>query len=348
MHSFMMRLNSVLAVLTLIVGAWFAAPSLAQAQTSAESRALQERVQRLEQDLNILQRQIHRGSGPSSVNAPPAYSGGESSAQFGQLSSRVDELENLIRQMNGRMEELENKQRSTAQRVEKLVEDVDFRLAQIERKELQSAAPSPAAQPAAPSAPAAAAQPQQPQANAQAGRDAPISSLEPRSLGSIPAGTGAGNSAQNGAARTAAAAGAGAAGAAGVKLPNGSPKEQYDYATGLLQKGDYDSAQIALAEFVKVNDKDALASSAQYWLGESFFARKQYKEAAQAFLQGYQKYPKGTKAPDSLLKLGLSLNNLRETQQACVVLKKLLTEYPTVEPRIKTAAQREQQQAQCK
>lgn len=321
-----------------------AAVSPALAQSQGEMRVLVDRMQRLEQDLNTLQRQVYRGGGgPTSVNAPPAGAAGGGSGDYGLLMSRVDELEQLLRQLTGRIEEIENRGRVTAQRVDKLVEDMDFRLAQIERKE--------AAAPATPAGPQPGPATAGPAPAPAAGGSLPVGSLEPRNLGTIPAGSvpAGGASAQPQQVAAAGAAGAAAAGAAQrAKLPDGSPREQYDFATGLLQKGDYDGAQVALAEFVRRNDKDPLASSAQYWLGESHYARKQYKESAQAFLSGYQKYPKGAKAADSLLKLGMSLEQLKETQQACVVFRKVLAEYPNAETRIKGAAQREIQQGNCK
>ena len=72
----------------------------------------------------------------------------------------------------------------------------------------------------------------------------------------------------------------------------------------------------------------SLAGSAQYWLGETFYAQGDFKRAAQTFLQGYKKYPKSLRAPDSLLKLGISLNRLGQPEQACAAYQAVSAEYP--------------------
>lgn len=331
----------------LLAGGLAAPVPRAAAQTQNELRAVIDRMQRLEAEVNQLQRQVYRGGAtpsgaPAAGGAAYSGAGGDlSTQQFNMLAGRLDELEAQIRTLTGRLEELDHRTNQTAQRTDKLVQDVDFRLAQMERQSQQGASAAPTA--AAPAAGAPATSP-------SAGGQLPTSSAQPGILGTIPA-----NSVPAGQrSETAPAAGGqvasapqAAAGAARAKLPAGSPQEQYNYATSLLHKGDYAGAEAALTEFVNVNGKDPLASAAQYWLGESHFARKQYKESAQAFLDGYQKYPKGSKAPDSLLKLGLSLQNLKQKQESCAVYKQLLKEYPNAEARIKQAAQREQKEGGC-
>mgnify|MGYP001306049203 CR=1 FL=1 len=90
-------------------------------------------------------------------------------------------------------------------------------------------------------------------------------------------------------------------------LPNTTPKKQYEFATSLLKVGDYNTAERAFREFVKSNSKHELAGNAQYWYAETFRIRQLYTDAASAYLEGYQKYPKSQKAPINLLKLGVSL-----------------------------------------
>ena len=91
------------------------------------------------------------------------------------------------------------------------------------------------------------------------------------------------------------------------ELPAGSASAQYNAAFGLLKQADYPAAEEALKTFIAQHPKDPLAGSAQYWLGETYYARGRYAEAASAFAEGYKNYPKGTKAADDLLKLGMSL-----------------------------------------
>ena len=90
-------------------------------------------------------------------------------------------------------------------------------------------------------------------------------------------------------------------------LPDTSPEKQYEFATSFLKVGDYSTAERAFREFVINNSKHKLAGNAQYWYAETFRIRQLYTDAATAYLEGYQKYPKGDKAPINLLKLGVSM-----------------------------------------
>ena len=86
-------------------------------------------------------------------------------------------------------------------------------------------------------------------------------------------------------------------------LPNKPPKEQYEFAVSFMKIGDYETAEFALKEFIEKNKDHDLAGNAQYWYGETFRIRQLYSDAATAYLDGYQNYPKSKKAPDNLLKL---------------------------------------------
>ena len=90
-------------------------------------------------------------------------------------------------------------------------------------------------------------------------------------------------------------------------LPEASPLEQYEFATSFLKVGDYNMAERAFREFVDTNPDNDLSGNAQYWYAETFRIRQLYTDAASAYLEGYQKYPKSEKAPINLLKLGVSL-----------------------------------------
>ena len=81
-------------------------------------------------------------------------------------------------------------------------------------------------------------------------------------------------------------------------LPNKSPKEQYEFAVS-FKIGDYETAEFALKEFIDKNKDHDLAGSAQYWYGETFRIRQLYSDAATAYLDGYQNYPKSKKAADN-------------------------------------------------
>jgi tol-pal system protein YbgF len=134
---------------------------------------------------------------------------------------------------------------------------------------------------------------------------------------------------------------------ASIQLPGNTPQEQYDYATGLLQRGAYPEAELAFKAFVAQHPKDPLAGNAQYWLGETFYARSDYKNAQIAFAEGYQKYPKSPKAPDNLLKLGMSLGQTGDKTNACVAFKQLAKQFPNASAAIKDRAARAQQRYGC-
>ncbi|MDC3382666.1 tol-pal system protein YbgF, partial [Candidatus Pelagibacter sp.] len=99
-----------------------------------------------------------------------------------------------------------------------------------------------------------------------------------------------------------------------------SPKKQYEFATSFLKVGDYSTAERAFREFVLDNSEHELAGSAQYWYAETFRIRQLYTDAASAYLEGYQKYPKGNKAPINLLKLGVSMVQIGEKDQGCKMI----------------------------
>ena len=100
-------------------------------------------------------------------------------------------------------------------------------------------------------------------------------------------------------------------------LPDSSPEKQYEFAISFIKVGDYETAELALREFVDSNPEHKLAGNAQYWYGETFRVRQLYQDAATAYLDGYQKYPKSSKAPVNLFKLGVMLDQIGEKEQGC-------------------------------
>ena len=99
--------------------------------------------------------------------------------------------------------------------------------------------------------------------------------------------------------------------------------------------------------FVERNPKDPLAGNAQYWLGETYYVRKDYANAASAFAQGYEKYPKSPKAADDLLKLGMSLAALNQKADACKAYGRLQHDFPAAPQGIKERLGSEKQRAGC-
>lgn len=133
-----------------------------------------------------------------------------------------------------------------------------------------------------------------------------------------------------------------------VALPDGTPKQQYDYAFDFLKRQDYARAEAAFREFLKNHAKDPLAGNAQYWLGETHYVRGDYQKAAVEFMNGYQNYPKSNKAPDNLLKLGMAMANIGQTQGACTAFGRLGKEYPDAGDQIQRSVQQERRKLKCK
>ena len=125
-------------------------------------------------------------------------------------------------------------------------------------------------------------------------------------------------------------------------LPDKSPKEQYDFAISFMKIGDYETAEFALKEFIEKNKDHDLAGSAQYWYGETFRIRQLYSDAATAYLDGYQNYPKSDKAPDNLLKLGITMVQLGEKEQGCTMITGIKKQYPKASKSVLQKAQYEQ------
>ena len=111
-------------------------------------------------------------------------------------------------------------------------------------------------------------------------------------------------------------------------LPDASPKEQYQFARNFLKVGDYTSAEKAFREFVLTNPDNELSGNAQYWYAETYRIRQMYTDAATAYLEGYQKYPKSKIAPENLLKLGVSLVQMGEKDQGCLMIAGVKKQYP--------------------
>ncbi len=131
-------------------------------------------------------------------------------------------------------------------------------------------------------------------------------------------------------------------------LPEKSPPEQYEFAVSFMKIGDYETAEFALKEFIDKNKDHDLAGSAQYWYGETFRIRQLYSDAATAYLDGYQNYPKSKKAPDNLLKLGITMVQLGEKDQGCKMISGLKKEYPKASKSVLQKAQYEQKKFKCK
>ncbi|MBM3618252.1 MAG: tol-pal system protein YbgF, partial [Alphaproteobacteria bacterium] len=127
-----------------------------------------------------------------------------------------------------------------------------------------------------------------------------------------------------------------------------TPREQYDHAFRLLNQTQYDAAGKAFEDFIAAYPGDPLIGNAYYWAGETFYVRQNFTQAADYFRQGYEALPAGPKAGDNLLKLGMALNNLQKSTEACVVLKQVIAKFGSTSGSIKNKAEQERARAGCK
>lgn len=368
------------ACLALALGcAGLAVPVPAWSQDSST----QERLDRLERDLNMLQRQVYRG-------APPPAMAGDSGGAAVNIEVRMDRLEARMRDLTGRVEEFTNQIDQIRQRVEQINGDVDMRLGQSGAgpgaTATASATPAPP-RAGSPSGPARAARRFPPGPPSGDDEDLPPPPLAPSAgPGSLmPPGTpvpppggpdlggpnlgepdvgGPNVGGPNLGGPTpifgtltppgspappsdlASAAPAGQPPAAGL-LPSGSATQQYNHAFGLLKQANYPDAEAALKAFVERYPKNPMAGNAQFWLGETYYARARFLDAASAFAEGYKRYPRGTKAPDALLKLGMSLARANQKQNACVALAQLEHDFPNAGAAVKEHATAEKKRLGC-
>jgi tol-pal system protein YbgF len=302
----------------------------AHAQGGREMGALLDRIDRLERELGTLQRQVYQGRPPPPSAASPAGSAGISAdARYrADLEVRLSQIEQELRTGTGRNEELAHAVREVRERMEKLVADVDARLATLERAQGITPGAAMAPPPPMPDAPppGVAAVPPPPTPGSSLG-------APPRPLGTLPSGAVPAGPPPPARAAT---------------LPQGSPKEQYDYAFSLVQRQDYKSAEAALKSFIAGHPKDDLADDAQYWLGRVYFARQDFQPAAFAFAEGIEKFPSSPRTADALLHLGLSLARLGKTDQACTALSRLQDNFPGATETVKKRSAAERQRIKCK
>ncbi len=265
----------------------------------SDTRELMNRLQRLENEMQTMSREVYRGNG----GAPPA---GATTAPTGNVAAgfevRLQRLESEMQTLTGRYEEAAFQVGQLREQLTKMQTDIDFRLSRLEQ---QSGTGLGAAAPAA--APEKGAS-----KKADKGADmAPVAEPEAGSL------------------------------------PSGSAQEQYNSAFNLLRQGDYANAEKGFVQFLKAHPSDALAANAQYWMGESLYVRNKFKEAAVAFAEGYQKFPKSGKAPDSLLKLSLSLSAMKANEDACAALGELLGKYKDASATTRRRAEQEKNRLKC-
>jgi len=123
--------------------------------------------------------------------------------------------------------------------------------------------------------------------------------------------------------------------------------EEYEKGIAYMRAAHYEQAEDVLYNFIQAHPDNELTGNAYYWLGEAFFVRDLFEQAAVYFLKGYQNFPKGEKSPDSLLRLAMTFNSLKKTQESCASFDKLFKEFPKMPKDIKEQAIIEKARVKC-
>jgi tol-pal system protein YbgF len=325
------------AVLLAATLGFAAVPAAAQSDT----RALYDRLDRLERDIGGLQSQLSRGIAPTTVVRSPALSAPPSGGDGGvnpAMYDRVDQLEEQIRHLTGKIEEANYKAAQAVKQMERMQADIDLRF-----KDLAAAGAQPHA---------AAPQPQisMPAPGATTGNGAPVL-IPPKGVNV------GGNSAEgNGPAPGPQVLGSmpekdlKKATATPQPQPAEKPKDAqgaYDEAYRALETQNYAGAEAGFRAFLQQYPSHQLAGNASYWLGESSFVRKDFGNSAVLFADAYKKHPKHPKAPDMLYKLGASFSQLGKTKEACKAYHLVLSEHPDMPDRLKRQVSSERQKLSC-
>jgi len=342
-----MPVKSVFAVL-LMLGMW-AVPASAQ---DNDMQALMDRLERMDRDIKALNLKVYRGEGGA---AAATSSGGEpvSGPLGARLSIRINELESQLRQMTGQIEETAYRMSQITTRLDKLVADVDYRLSALEQGNGASLPPTDNAgemqdgnaqgtdlpngvsgeQLAAPGQ----AKEGDPQAEkSTASKPGVLGTLEEKDL------TNPGLTAKTPDSNTASQAAEPKIDMTGLK-----PEAQYEKSRQMLMRGEFGAAEKAFKNFLEENRDHKLTGNVRYWLGETYYVQSNFAQAAATFLEGYQKAPRGAKAPDSLLKLGMSLKRMDKQREACATFDKLRADFPKMPAHLSKTLERERSGAKC-
>ena len=283
----------------------------------AQSNDVLNRINRLENELDTLNRAVYRGETPPAATSyvPPVYNAGASSGSIQNGEVRLQELETQIRDLTGKVEEQRYEQDQLMRKIERLEQQLQEKTVvpvQPQANTSQFATPQAAVKAATPGMSVLA-------------QDKPsgMNIATPKS------------SAVEGANQI-----------AGGGAPE--PTLQYEQAFADLKNERYDAAQKGFDVFLANYKDHSLASNAKYWLGETYYVRGKFDQAARVFAEGYRTYPESTKAPDNLLKLGMSLAGMGKTEDACIALGQLPKKHPDGAGPVLRRGDQERERLKCK
>lgn len=266
-----------------------------------DNEAANSRIEKVEHDMMLLQRQVSRSGGGNSSAGGSAAGGGSSA----DLEVRLSAIEEQMRALVGKAEENAFQNKKLAETIEKIQKDNDFRFNEI---------------------------------TAQKSKAEPI-----KDTGEKPKEKSVGKTVDT----ADDSEEADASNNSPIKSDFATPREHYNYAFGLLDQMQYDKSAASFAAFAKKYPKDPLIGNAYYWMGKTYYIKRDYVKAADSFRQGFEALPSGSKAPDNLLDLAMSLNALKRDKEACIVLTQVVAKFNKTSTTVAQKAVQEQKRIGC-
>ncbi len=319
-----MKIKSILSMAPIALCMWIAfAPTSAWAQLQSDARAMYDRMDRLERDITLLQRKVYKSDSadytaqPADARADADYSAETSPApaesNLSHLYVKIADLEKLVATLTAELEELKYTQQQLQERQNKMNADIDFRFSELTAQQEKALAKP---------------------------KDEPVQKpADKRS--NLKKQTASSKAVQETSKDNANAA------SKSATTASQSATEAYDEAYNLLKEAKYQEAEQALQAFLNQYPNDKLAGNAQYWLGETYYVRANYEQAAIAFAKGYKNYKTSSKAPDNLLKLGLAMEQLDKKKEACTAFKNLGVTFENAPQTILNRAEKEMAKLGC-
>lgn len=292
---------------------------------NADQEALLARLVAIEEQLQSLQ------ANGLSANADGAGADTASTTELADLRVRLTQIEDIMRALNGQIEQVAFNLTKLAERFEQVAADTEFRFQELELATRQNSGGNRARATDETQVLGTLSAPL-PVEQIITGEEVSLVGEAPldngRTLAAVPP-----NQTQQ-----------------SSNTPAGTPpnpRDLYDDALDKLRQGAYGEAQMQLASFLQFFPKHNLAGNAQYWLGETHYVQRDFKAAAAAFLRGYTDYAESRKAPDSLLKLGMTLIMMGEKSTGCDAFAELASRFPDASQPVIQRAEIERQRADC-
>lgn len=322
----------------------------AQPADAQSNRDMNNRLSRIENELETLNRAVYKGETP-----PPGSYSGDSGATSADTEVRLQQMETDLRSLSGKLEEQAYEIRQLREQLERALSDIEMRLGNAPPATAGGVQPGYAGTSAYDSGVSSYGAGSDSYAGASASsppNPAPHENTAPYASQSSAASAESGDyqwSSSNGGPP-------GSKGQLGTLTTSGSgattgsadaAAAQYENAFAMLKNGQHDAAATEFEAFIANNPDHVLISNAKYWLGETYYVRGDFSEAARMFAEGYQQYPKGSKAADNLLKLGLSLAGLGNKDDACVALGQIEKDFPAGAAPVLRRAEQEKSRLGC-